>query len=535
MSCCPTSSGQWWLRTAPPAVSAPQGGQPVRPKSSEGAPAIPPQLLGWLKVIHNKASLRDDWSRAGTPDERWDSYSTVPLLSWPRFDLIDSSYAIAVLSDLTPAWRELYVAILDRLLARYVTWWGAIDWMTLEGADPERAAYPKEWNGTLIPAELFGDYNAPGWTGNGLPPWGHQPDPIGAEGNLFYKGFLSLLLGLRARISGEDRWHEPFAVVPDAEGGWIYSHRAVNETLEAQWAARPEGCHCENTKIWPYCLSAAGLGLQLRDATAASTSHWVFDQWFDVAEKNYLTRDAAGRVVDSIFYRDPIAGLSMPGNPGANLGLALYLAAQRGQVAHDLFHSVSALVGWSTDGADVAHVPDEPRFVAIGRVLAREFGDQTAIARLDAFASSLEPTWTADGAFFYGFGLGEAHPRGQPNATMLLAEAIDRPGRWAEALGPVTDDRFRQPTVCGVDFPTLGVNQAIYLWSSSTLLLSTYAATPTDGATTTFAITGLEDAAEWSVTCDGASHPRSRLVDRETLSVTCSVADHRFAISRRAP
>src|SRR5207237_2202488 len=95
-------------------------------------------------------------------------------------------------------------------------------------------------------------------------------------------------------------------------------------------APRPDGVHRVNTKIWPYCLSAAGLGLQLRDATAASTSHWVFDQWFDVAEKNYLTRDADGGVVDSIFYRDPIAGISMPGNPGANLGLALYLAAQRG-------------------------------------------------------------------------------------------------------------------------------------------------------------------------------------------------------------
>ena len=277
-------------------------------------------MLGWLRVIHEKASLRDDWSRAGTPDERWDSYSTVPLLSWPRFDLIDTSYAIAVLSDLTPAWRELYVAILDRLLARYVTWWGAIDWMTLEGADPERAAYPQQWKGTLIPAELFGDYNAPGWTGNGLPPWGHEPDPIGAEGNLFYKGFLSLLLGLRARVSGEDRWHEPFAVVPDADGGWIYSHRAVNETLEAQWAARPEGCHCENTKIWPYCLSAAGLGLQLRDATAATTSHWVFDQWFDVAEKNYLTRSPDGQSLtrSSIATRSPVS--RCPATPGATSG-----------------------------------------------------------------------------------------------------------------------------------------------------------------------------------------------------------------------
>jgi hypothetical protein len=168
-------------------------------------------------------------------------------------------------------------------------------------------------------------------------------------------------------------------------------------------------------------------------------------------------------------------------------------------------------------------------------VLAREFDDEIAAARLDAFASSLEPTWTADGAFFYGFGLGEAHPRGQPNATMLLAEAIDRPGRWAEALGPVTDDRFREPTVCGVDFPALGLRQASYSPAASTLLLSTYAARPTDGATTTFAITGLEDAAAWSVTCDGKSHRRARVVDPETLSVTCSVADHRFAISRTTP
>lgn len=534
MSCCPTAPRQWWLRAAPPAKAAPLGGRPLAPGRTEGAPAVPAQVLGWLRVLHEKATRHDDWSRTGTPDERWDSYSTSPMLSWPRFDLIDSSYAIAVLADLTPAWRELYVAILDRFLARYVTWWGALDWMTLEGADPERGAYPEEWKGTIVPAELFGDYNAPGWTGNGLEPWGHQPDPIGADGNLFYKGFLLLLLGLRARISGEDRRHEPFAVVPDADGGWVYSHSGVSETLEAQWGGRPEGCHCENTKIWPYCLSAAGLGLQLRDATAASTSHWVFDQWFDVAEERYLTRDADGHVVDSIFYRDPIAGISMPGNPGANLGLALYLTAQRGDVAQDLFNAVSTMVGWSNDGADVAHVPAEPRFVSLGRVLAREFGQGTAAARLDAFAESLEPTWTPDGGFFYGFGLGEAHPRGQPNATMMLAEAIDRPGRWAEALGPVSDERFRQPTVRGVDFPKLGVNQAVYDPATSTLLLSTYAATPTDGATTTFAVTCLEDAATWLVICDGASHPRTRVVDRETLSVTCSVADHRFEISRGA-
>jgi len=111
--------------------------------------------------------------------------------------------------------------------------------------------------------------------------WVDQPDPIGADGNLFCKGFLSLRLGLRERISGEDRWERPFAVVPDVDGGgWTYSHRSVNETLKGQWARRPAGCHCENTKIWPVCLSAAGLGLLPRDGNVGGEGHWVFDQWW---------------------------------------------------------------------------------------------------------------------------------------------------------------------------------------------------------------------------------------------------------------
>jgi len=66
------------------------------------------------------------------------------MLSWPRFDLTEASYALPVLADLTPAWRELYVEILDCLLRRYVTWWGALDWMTLKGRDPHRDAYPRQ-------------------------------------------------------------------------------------------------------------------------------------------------------------------------------------------------------------------------------------------------------------------------------------------------------------------------------------------------------------------------------------------------------
>ena len=533
MSCC-CSSGRWWHRSAPRRRKPLESAAELAVDRVEEVPHIPPRLLGWLKVLHHKALINDDWSRSGAPDPGWDSYSTAPLTSWPRFDLIESAYAIALLADRTPAWRELYVDILDRLIRRYVTWWGAVDWMTLKGRDPQRHAYPEEWRGTFIPAHLFGDYEAPGWTGDGLEPWGHQPDPIGADGNLFYKGFLSLLLGLRERISGEDRWEDRFAVVPDAdEGGWVYSHRAVNETLVRQWGSRPEGCHCENTKIFPYCLSAAGLALFVRDGNAGSDSHWVFEQWFAEAQRRYLHHGRDGAVTGSILYHDPIAGVSMPGLPPIDLGLAFYLAAQRPEIAEQLWSAVVNALGWRAAEGPVAHIPDEPRVVSLGRVMARELGDEAATARLDAFADELEPTWTDDRGFFFGFGLGEEHPRGQPNATMLLAEAIDRPGRWREALSPVTDDRFVQPSVREVDFPVLGLHQAAFDPQSESLFVSTYAASATDGATTSFTIANLDDAPRWLVFDGDRPHSRTRLVDGRTLEVTCGVGEHHFRIHRR--
>jgi hypothetical protein len=511
-------------------------GTPLSPAVANGVAAIPPALLGWLKLLHGKANLCDDWSRSGRPDSSWDNYSTTPFLSWHRFDLIDSTYALAVLADRTPAWRELYVELLDRMLARYITWWGALDWMTQEGDDPARADYPPEWKGTVVPAELFGRYNAPGWTGNGLEPWGFQPDPIGADGNLFYKGFLSLMLGLRCRISGEDTSTDPFVVIADYDGGWIYSHDAVLQTLERQWGSRPEGCHCENTKIWPYCLSAAALGLHVSDAVRDTEHVWVFDQWFEHAECHYFEYADDGKAQGTVFYYDPIAEIALPGNPGANMGLALYLGPQRHAIAAQVVETVSTMVGWSNENAPVAHIPEEPRFAALGHALANEFGDEVASRRLADFASTeLEPTWTRDGSFYYGFNLGEEHPRGQPNATMMLAEAIERPGDWARATGPVTDERFNEPTVEEIDFPTLGVNQAAYDATNEALTVSTYAATPTDGASSTFAVTGLGQSDDWSVSCDGQAYDRARVVDGDSLAITCSIADHTFKVTRRPP
>ena len=172
------------------------------------------------------------------------------MASWHRFDLVDSSYAMGLLAHRTPAWTEPYVAILDQLIERHTGWWSAADWLTQFGPDPDRADYPDPYR-LLIPAELWGDYDVPGWTANGIEPYGVQMDPVAADGMLFYKGFFLVLLGIRSMVAGRpgepggvaDRWNEPFDLIGDGEHTFAWTHSGIAEHLGRQWLAAPIGCH----------------------------------------------------------------------------------------------------------------------------------------------------------------------------------------------------------------------------------------------------------------------------------------------------
>ena len=207
--------------------------------------------MGWLRYLYRKATTADDWDRGGRPHPHWDNTTGPPMLSWHRFDLIDSSYAVALMSDRTPAWREVYSEILNELVIRHTSWWAAEDWMTQFGPDPDRADYPDKWR-PLVPPDVWGNYDVPGWTANGIEPYGVQMDPVAADGMLFFKGFFALLLGLHRYVSGDDRWNEPFEMIRDGEHTFTWTHSGVVAHLADQWRERRSGVHCENTKIWPY-------------------------------------------------------------------------------------------------------------------------------------------------------------------------------------------------------------------------------------------------------------------------------------------
>lgn len=224
----------------------------MTPARVAGYPALSERSAGWLRYLHRKATTPDDWDKNGRPHPHWDGVSDPPMLSWRRFDLIDSTYAVAMMADATPAWREVYARILDELAARYTGYRAAEDWLEQIGHDPRRGEYPEKWYRQLIPAHLRGNYDVPGWTANGTEPYGLQMDPIGADGNLFFKGFFLVVLGLHLYVSGDEKWNRPFEIVRDGPRTFTWTHSGIAEFLAAQWAGRPEGCHCENVKIWPY-------------------------------------------------------------------------------------------------------------------------------------------------------------------------------------------------------------------------------------------------------------------------------------------
>jgi hypothetical protein len=490
---------------------------------------------GWLRHTWRKATTVDDWSPDGKPHPWWDQYSSPPMLNFPRFDLSESSYPLALMAEATPAWREVYAEILDRLIARHTTFWAAVDWLTQFGHDPKRGDYPEEWKGILVPAHLWGDYDAPGWTANGIDPWGLQPDPIGSDGNLFFRGFLNLMLAIHRYVSGDDKWEQPFPVAGLENQTFDWTHPRIAQFLSDQWQKRPEGPHCENTKIWPFCLSAAGLGLQLTDKTTGSEHHWVFDRWIDeTLKKRYMSFTEDGRMQTMALYYDPqIDHLQSP-NPLMGLPPCWYVIPQDRPLAELMYQAAVTTLGWNNPALPVARPPDL-RFLTMGLVLALELGDSLTAARLrEAVEDWCEPRFFGDDSdeFGYWFELGEEHPRGQMSAFLLLGELVEE-GSWWRLFNEPNLAKFDQPEVVGVDFPKLGVSRA-FNDDGGVLHVTTYAATASHrGEPASFRVRKLPSAAAVTVRCNGEQFDRWHSTAPDEIEIETTIDGNSFEILTR--
>ncbi len=499
---------------------------------------LTPEVRGWLRYTWRKAMTLDDWSRGGEPHPWWDRYSLAPMLSFPRFDLSESSYPFLLLARKTPAWREVYVQILDQLIRRHTTWWAAVDWLTQIGPDPDRAKYPKAYK-RLIPKDLWGRYDAPGWTANGAPPWGLAPDPIGAPGNLFFRGFFNLMLAIHREVSGEGTWDRPFEMAGLEDRTFAWTHRGIADYLSGQWAKTPHGPHCENTKSWPFCLSAAGLGLQLTDATLGTATHWVYDRWVeDMFKKKYMGFDARGNLKWVALYYDSILDRVHGRNRILGLFPSIYVVPQNRALGELLYRNAVASVGWNKWYLPVLFPGGDPRPLTVAYLLAREYGDHTTERRLGAKLARMENARFFDGEggsnrdeFGHFFQYGEPWPRGQESALYLLKHLLDGEGDWWRAFNEIDGDKFDAPTVTDSAYPKLGFSVARNDAAGGVLVLESYAATSSArGEATRFSVRNLPHPAAVKVRRDGSEHGGWHATGPGSIEIETTIGSHRYEI-----
>ncbi len=500
-------------------------------------PRLDDRARGWLRFIWDKATTPDDWSSNGEPHPWWDRYSTAPMCSLARFDLHETGYVLPVMCDITPAWRETYTRIADGLVSRHTTFWAAIDWLTMIGHDPDQRNYPPEWLAVLL-EHLRGRYDAPGWVANGVKPWGLQPDPIGADGNNFFRGFFNLLLCFYRYVAGDDKWEQPFKVAGYQDRLFDWDHHRIVSFMHDQWAERPQGVHCENTKIWPFCVSGAGLGLQLYDGLHGKHTNWVFERWIEYARKHYLGLDGKGNLDWFAFYYDPIerSMCTFRDDVGAYaaIAIALYVLPQNRVFGTELYEMAVRKLGWNDPKKPLLQLHPDPRWLALGIMMARELGDTLTEVRLRQLAeAAFEPKFFGpDGdRFGWWFKFGEDWPRGQLSSLMVLTE-LGEPGAWSQVFKQPNLAKFAQPTVSGVDYPTLGISQCWNDLDAGALWVETYCATTSKrGAATTWRVSGLPNPAAVRVMMDDSDFSGWSVSGADSIAIHSDIDTHRFRIA----
>ncbi len=116
---------------------------------------------------------------------------------------------------------------------------------------------------------------------------------------------------------------------------------------------------------------------------------------------------------------------------------------------------------------------------------------------------------------------------------MMLGEACE-PGAWSRIFRDEGQRRrFAEPTVEGVDYPTLGISRS---WNDphGVLHITTFAATPSRRqAPTSFRVGKLADSASVAVYLDGERYPRWRAVGADAIEIETDVGEHEFRIETR--
>jgi hypothetical protein len=343
--------------------------------------------------------------------------------------------------------------------------------------------------------------------------------------------------GLYRYDAGDDNRDRPIPVTGYRERQFHWSHSRITEFLTLQMEERPQGPHCENTKIWPNCVSGAGLGLQLYDALRGTNNQRVYHRWLEFAKQHYM-KTKRGELSWFAMYYDPLQEVAhvIPGQASALtlLESAPYMYPADREFVGQLYEMAMRRLGWSDPRKPLVRLVADPRLIGRALFLAREFGDHITEGRLrEIVEQEFEPRMFGDeqDRFGYWFGLDTPWPRGQLTGVLMMSQ-FGEPGAWWRIFNEPNLVKHREPTVEGVDYPDMGIAQAYNDADAGVLWVRTCAGAPSRrGAPTTLRVTNLPDPAAVSVTCDGEDFAAVRVIGEDAIEIASDIDDHLFRLS----
>jgi len=228
------------------------------------------------------------------------------------------------------------------------------------------------------------------------------------------------------------------------------------------------------------------------------------------------------------LYYDPVVDEHVGNGPMGLIAPTWYFAPQRREVARAGWETGAAFNGVFGDGP--INGLDDPANATMLLQVAGEFADPTTKARLwEAAEAHIEPTWDRErGEFTLGFGLGEAHPRGQWNAR-TMAGWVCTEGDWARIFNEPNLAKFTEPTVSGVDFPAVALSEA--RWDGAVMRLSAHPQNKlTNGSRTQVKLENLPDGSWAVIRPDADPAPLHQANDHHVAEL---IADNQTTIIRR--
>jgi hypothetical protein len=196
------------------------------------------------------------------------------------------------------------------------------------------------------------------------------------------------------------------------------------------------------------------------------------------------------------------------------------------------------LVGQKDGTAFMAGAPgmevDYPYATITALTMARELGDDETYSALRAWAlKTYEPTVDQErGEFYMQLGLNEPWPRGQLNDWIMPAFTITEPGAWHRLFNSPKLSKFREPTLEGVEYPTLRPRQAS--WDAGERALHASFSTvdrSAEGRPTSLRITNLLPGATYRITIDGSVAGEQKPL-QDTLEIATTIGNHTLTVQQ---